>query len=80
MKQKLTGSIAYDGIGKVHAFAENSDGDVTTLHSEEVNWQKFDTALKAKQDAALICRNIAAAQLRELSDQFDHGKIVPELD
>lgn len=76
---KLDGSIGYGDDEKVHAFAENKDGDVLTLHSEPVNWQGFDTPMKAKESAALICRNLAAIQLRELAEQFDNGKIIPEL-
>jgi hypothetical protein len=76
---KLKGHIAYDDAGNVVAFLENEAGQMMEVGTESVDWQRFDTPVKAKEAAAEKLRHDLAESLEAAALDFKRGRITISL-
>ena len=76
--EMLTGQITSDDHGHVFAFVTNEAGRTLEIHSEPIPLERFDTPAKAKEYAALRCRDLATVKLRHLADCFENNRVTSD--
>ncbi len=72
-------NIAYDYAGNINLFIINKDLDQLEVHSEVINWQKFDSNLAAKKAAIICAKEHSIRELKQAIENIEKGNIEYDL-